>query len=643
MGNAGVAGDRRLPSGGSPGDDGEPAGGDSSRPTDPREPERAASAADGTSPGRLNDQRVFRLALAVALVPLAVSAINLIVTVGSDYHPIADYAWTELAVRDVGRHEVLTGLYSREGWHHPGPMLFYVLAPFYWLTGGSSIGLHLGALAINGASIAGMAVVARRRGGASLALLTLLGCSLVMRTASAQFVHDPWNLFVTTLPFGLLIFLTWAMMCGERWALPAGAAVATFLVQAHVGFVVGAFPLLVVGATSLLVGAARSDDRSTRLRELVRPGLVSAVVLAVLWLPPLVEALGDGGSNLAHIVRWFRDADLERHTLAEGWRIVTAQFGAWPEWLTTKRTPGWSSQSPFLASSPLPVLLVPVAVAGWSLWRRRPADGRLLVLTLGLVLLLAIVAVARTIGPVFDYRMRMTWMAPMVAAVTVVWAAWLAVGDRWRHVAARRLVPGALIGLVAVSAVNVVTAAGDVPHESASAAVAELTSEVLVALDEQPQRAADDGVVVVTSPFAQAEWYQSSLVLQLERHGVDVRVPEDASGTIGGHRAYAGEPIRATLVVLADDATDVADQDPRLRRVAHWTWEGADELRRAERRRAELVEQMRADGVSEEVIIERVARTEVPDNEPASATALLFSGDGPVGAEAAVYMNDPHA
>ena len=74
------------------------------------------------------------------------SAVALVVDVGRSYVPTADYAYTELLTRDVGHHPVLTGLYSRTDWNHPGPTLFYLLALPYRLTGSASIGIHVGAL-----------------------------------------------------------------------------------------------------------------------------------------------------------------------------------------------------------------------------------------------------------------------------------------------------------------------------------------------------------------------------------------------------------------------------------------------------------------------------------------------------------------
>ncbi|HET6954185.1 MAG TPA: hypothetical protein VFI47_27725, partial [Acidimicrobiales bacterium] len=348
------------------------------------------SGAAADRPPAAGDRWIARAALAITLAPLAVAAVSLVVKVGGSYVPGADHAWTELAVRDVGRHDVLTGLYSKDGWRHPGPLSFYLLAPFYWLTGGASVGLRLGALAVNGGAITGMALIARRRGGLPLMLLTLAGCGLLVHTLGAQVVADPWNLFLPVLPYGLLIFLTWSLACGERWALPVAVFVATLLAQTHVGFVVLAVPLPAAGAAALVAVTGRRN-----LRSLARPAALSAGLLAVLWLPPLVDVAGSGGSNAADIVRWFQRQPDRSHSLLEGWRVITGQFALIPEWLTTKRTPSAAGQSPFLYRSPVPVLLVAVAAAALVLWRRRGREGRALVLTLALVLALGIVAVAR--------------------------------------------------------------------------------------------------------------------------------------------------------------------------------------------------------------------------------------------------------
>ena len=49
--------------------------------------------------------------------------------------PVADEAVTELATLNALHGRQLLGPYSRYPWHHPGPSIFYLLAPMYEASG----------------------------------------------------------------------------------------------------------------------------------------------------------------------------------------------------------------------------------------------------------------------------------------------------------------------------------------------------------------------------------------------------------------------------------------------------------------------------------------------------------------------------
>jgi hypothetical protein len=553
---------------------------------------------------RATTERPDRLALALALVPLAVSAVALVVGPGGGYLPAGDWAVQEVAVRDIGRHPVLVGLYSRGNWSHPGPLLYYLLLPFYWLTGRSSIGLDLGALAINGAALAGMALVARRRGGLPLMLATLVASTLLARTLGADFLHDPWVCFVTTLPFGLLILLSWSATCGDRAALPVAVFVASFLAQTHVGFLALAPPLVLWGAAGLVLAVWRSAgaaadgpgdgaapaaeegaadraggsaDRAFRARlagtaaDLRRTGAISAAVLVVTWLPPLIDALVRSPSNAGKVWRWFvkgEEFGTGLHTLGEGWRVVTGQFRIPPEWLTRKLPPAFPVGEPQLMyEDGVPWLLGLVVLALWVLRRRHtPSEVWRLAATLSLALVLGIVAVARTVGPAFDYRLRWTWMPAAVAFAVVLWAAWLAARTRWPDAERRALVPGALVVLAVVTGTNVTTAATTgMPYEDDTVIVGDLTSQLLEVVDP------DGGEVVVDAPFSVGTWWSRGVVLQLERHGVDVRIPRDQVWSLGEQRLHGEGPLQAWLVVVRDEWADTVADNPDMDLVARWS------------------------------------------------------------------------
>jgi hypothetical protein len=497
----------------------------------------------------------------LALLPLAVSAVFVVATIGGKYAPTSDNALIELNTRDVGHHPVLVGLVSRDGWSHPGPALFYLLAVPYRLMGGWSIALPVGAVAINAAAIAGMALVARRRGGLSLMLLTLLGSALLVRALGPEYLLNPWNPYVPALAFGLVVFLTWAMTCGETWALPVAAGVGSFCIQTHVGYVPLVVPLLVWGFAWL----AWSMGRAGRLAALARAALVTAAVLSVLWLPPLLDEVLHSPGNLTAIVDWFRDSGHSSHTLVEGYRVVGAQFGLTPEWLTGLDPPNpFSGEPSSLLSIPAPVLLLPLAVAAFVLWRRRGAEARRLVATLGVALVLGVLAVARTLGPVYAYRLRWTWVLAMVAAVVVAWTAWTWVVRVAPKAEERWLVPLCIGALAVLAVTNIVSAVrGDPPHQEESVRMRALVPPVVATL---PPR--DGDVIVLDSSFS-SSIYAAGLVLALERRHYAARVDPSSEVAFLEHRVHRRGKVREVLTVAANDTFDEYVSRPDLRLVAY--------------------------------------------------------------------------
>ena len=91
---------------------------------------------------------VFVGLVALTLAPLIAAAVSLL---GRHWHPASDLAIQLLQIDDVGgRHTPLTGVHSRYGWDHPGPLLFWLLAPFDWLFG--TTGILVGVAVLNAAA-----------------------------------------------------------------------------------------------------------------------------------------------------------------------------------------------------------------------------------------------------------------------------------------------------------------------------------------------------------------------------------------------------------------------------------------------------------------------------------------------------------
>jgi hypothetical protein len=512
--------------------------------------------------------------LTLTLVPFLVLAVALVARFGAHYFPAGDVAGIEVRVRDVGRHPVLLGLYSRDRWSHPGPASFYALALPYRLSGGSSVSLNIGALLINGGSIAAVALIARRLAGVPVMLLTLVGCGVLVHSFGPSVTSSPWNPDMPVFPFAAVIFLTWAMLCGDTWALPLGAVATTFCVQTHIGYMLLAVPVFLLGLGGLLL-SARQRPVATRARlparRLVWAGTLAGLVLAVMWLPPVIQqidhsSLGNHG-NLGNIVDYFtHPSEPLRHSFAQGYRLVSGQFGLSPEWTRPRGAVNVFAIEPTLLDhAPIPIWLVAYALAITLFWRRRAAVATRLAITVSLVLVLGVVWVARTPGIVYTYRVGWTWILAMTVFLVIAWAAWTIAASGAPHAAgpAGAIVCGAALLVLAV--VNSIQALGVKP-DAQSRVVASLTRQVTANL---PTRGGD---VIARCDGDEGCIYDAGLFLALEKRGVRVR-SAIAFGLIGGdarHLVHRTGPIRATLDVKVGDRFDEQQHTTGSRLVAYW-------------------------------------------------------------------------
>lgn len=535
---------------------------------------------------------VVRLGLALTLLPLAVAGVHQLLWVGADYHPSGDVALTELHTRNVGRHMLWLGPYSRDGWHHPGPALFYVLALPYRLLGSSGSALSVGALLVNGTSITGMVALARRRGGTEMALATLVVSALLLRALGRELLVLPWNVYVTVLPYGLLVFLVWAMVRGERWALPVATFVTTFLVQTHVGYVVLAVPLLAAGAAWLVAtslwrasedrpgppsaagaedgsgddrdratgpgvdpadaniddGDDRAADPDADLRALRWPGIWAAAIAVVMWLPPVVQQVRNDPGNLRLIVRWFRHSGEEVRTLVEGWRVVAAQYTVSPEWLAGARPVTFLAEPTYVYQRVVPVLLVVVLAAAVVWWRRGDPAGRALVATWLGASALGVLAAARTVGLLYAYRLRWTWVLGAIGGLLVVWLALQVVRERggpgrWRI--------AGWVTLAVLAALGAVNVAAAVRPEGPSHEQSQRLEDLAPALRDEADRAPGRrGEVVIAAPSLGAMEVGHGLKLDLQRHGIPARVVPGATG--GDGDSDDDQRVRVAVVVDAE-------------------------------------------------------------------------------------------
>ncbi|HEY8524528.1 MAG TPA: hypothetical protein VIL48_06175 [Acidimicrobiales bacterium] len=506
-----------------------------------------AAEQDGTTIGRGEGlaQRVDRVAAwapALAALPAAVAAVAVLV---QGWTPAGDQAFEVLRVADVGTGRTpLVGAYSRWGWNHPGPLLFWLAAPGYRLAGPPGVAATVALLTAAGA--AGAVVAARRLGGALLAGLTAVA-ALVLGLSLGDRLVDPWNPYVGALPLLAYVLCAWRAAEGDRVALAAAVVAGSYAGQAHVGY------LPVVAATAALAGgvAVVRWRRGALGPPRLRAALGVAGLGGALWSGPLVEQFVERGGNLLSLWDWSTEAEEP----AAGWSVAvdvaSRLFGVPAPWMGA---PAAHRSGMALPASPGPMIALVAAVTALAVvsWRRgdRRAAG-LAGLALALVAV-SVAAVARVTGTVAPYLLMWSWPVAALVWVAGAWAAVrLVAGAPGVAAAAERLDrPTAAAGLALVAAaalavMGAVAGAAVTPAESArGAAVADLSAQVRRELDPNGGYAA----VAVEPGSWGAVGY--GVAADLLRRGWDVRLPEGYELAVGEWRVTDDPADRPRLAVV---------------------------------------------------------------------------------------------
>lgn len=211
--------------------------------------------------------------------------------------PVGDGAVIELYTLHVTRGWWAWGPYSRFEWHHPGPLGFYLLAPFYATSHLQFLALNAGALTINVMALATIGWCLARYTSATFGLTMSLALGWYLWRLP-EVIVSAWNPHLVLLPLAATIVASAVVASGRLALLPVAIAFASFVAQTHVGLVPSA---AIAIACALVAGLRQRAASSSAARWLA----ISAALGVVLWLPVIVEQLTAADGNLSKLARFF--------------------------------------------------------------------------------------------------------------------------------------------------------------------------------------------------------------------------------------------------------------------------------------------------------------------------------------------------
>jgi hypothetical protein len=287
----------------------------------------------------------------------------------ADAYPVADGAVLEIYTLHAVKGFWPFGPYSQFHWHHPGPLLFYLLAPLYALGGFRTIALHAGAMAIGFASVLTIAIVLLRSATPAVACTGIVALGLFLFRVDGL-VGSYWNPHIVVLPVAALLLLCARLASGRLWTLPVIILVGSFLAQTHVSLVPHVGALVSVALAAAILWGDRRDRRDGRdWRSLGRALAVSAALLLLLWLLPLIEQIRHWPGNLSQLATFFAEP-----FNGPTWATV---LDVWGDTMTALLRPGlklpvgWAVASPSGYQLPAMSTLQLLLLAAGSLYAAR--------------------------------------------------------------------------------------------------------------------------------------------------------------------------------------------------------------------------------------------------------------------------------
>ena len=329
----------------------------------------------------------------LGVVPIVISLVN---ALRGGAILVGDRAVFALLVKDAATGSFPSvGQYSWHGWNHPGALIFYVFAPFHWISGGAAWGLFVGVAMYSAALLVAIAWLGYRlRGtwGSALGVAALLACWVsVGRIASV----DAWTPYLALPLFILFVFAALGVTERDRASMWLMWVSASIVVQIHVGYL----PIVgLVGLVACIVFWWTGGNQ----RSITRP-----IATALLLFTPYLFHLRQAIRNVGDLARYFVTTDEPSIGFSRALHVMSFEMSPDASWLSGPSEVGIVGEAPPGSMTWLiGVVLVLIATTVW-VWRSPEESPRRQYLNsaplIWTMMIAGIVAVAQVRGYLFPY------------------------------------------------------------------------------------------------------------------------------------------------------------------------------------------------------------------------------------------------
>lgn len=500
---------------------------------------------------------------------------NIFVVSDRMWIPSGDWAVEGLRAFDFGANTPLLGPYSRFGWNHPGPLLFAVLALPLRAVNNNPNGLLIAALVVNALSVIGCAAIAWRRGRLLLTAITLAIMSLLLLSLGSAFLQDPWNPYITVLPFAFFAFSFWAIIDGDWKLWPFALFSGSFIVQSHLGYAPFLIAMALVGAYFAKYRHVAMAPQSRRNRQVFFG--INAIVLALCWLPVVIDLLFVS-HNAQNIISYFFSNDDSSAGLMRGLEIAAGQLRLHDApWLGFRET---AESNGAITGGNLFNLLIVAAiwmVAFWLTQRFSLRTAKKLLVITAVFIGVGILATAQITGPVFSYLVRWWWAIASIFWVGVVCALVQSAVKAFFDNTNAESTPRRDVQLISFQTVVIAlcffilwTASGRLTATNFSAPSPDSSSTQILSEFLDPTVRAMDGLGPVLVVSTGSVWgnYADAIRFALERNGTPVAAFPDTGYRFGDFRAE--RQAKSILWVVNADAANEWKTATRLCQLGFW-------------------------------------------------------------------------